>query len=83
MNELHMEPNIITVNERKKQANQTVNYKGETYRVWELEGLLRPYNFKTKTVVGLNDGLYVWKDKGGNIINAAIVENRIPKKINI
>ena len=83
MNELGMEPNIITVNERKKQANQTVNYKGETYRAWELEGVLRPYNFKSKTVVGLNDGLYVWKDKDGNIVNAAIVENRRLRKIQI
>jgi hypothetical protein len=78
-----MEPTVITVNKRKKQANQTVNYNGNIYRAIELQNLLRPYNFKSKSVIGFKDGLYVWKDEDENILAAAIVENRELKKIDL
>ena len=81
MNEVGMEPKIITVLEKKR--NQSVVYDGETYRSIELEKVLRPYNFKTKRVIGLNDGLYVWKNENGDTLAAAIVENRKLRKIEI
>ena len=83
INKLNMEPTVITVNKRKKQANQTVNYNGNIYRAIELQNLLRPYNFKSKSVIGFKDGLYVWKDEDENILAAAIVENRELKKIDL